>query len=62
MGTAPDGGQAAATGMRSELVRMTADGRRLGPARITNSPQKLRRGRYVAALIQAHWPADAKPR
>jgi hypothetical protein len=28
---------------RSVLVRMTEDGRRLGTARITNSPQELRR-------------------
>ena len=27
---------------RSVLVRMTADGQRLGPARITNSPAALR--------------------
>ena len=31
---------------------MTAGG--FGTARITNGPQKLRRGLYVAALIQAH--------
>jgi hypothetical protein len=28
---------------RSVLVRMTEDGRRLGPARITNGPAELRR-------------------
>ena len=28
---------------RSVLVRMTGDGRRLGMARITNSPQELRK-------------------
>ena len=28
---------------RSVLVRMTEDGRRLGTARITNSPQELRK-------------------
>ena len=33
MGTAPDGGQVVGMDMRSELVRMTDDGRRLGTAR-----------------------------
>jgi hypothetical protein len=55
MATASDGGQAAGMEMRSQLVRTTDDGRQLGTARITNSPQKLRRGLYVAAPIQAHW-------
>src|SRR6266498_3485607 len=46
METAYDGRQVAGMDLhrrRSVLVRMTEDGRRLGTARITNSPQELRR-------------------
>src|SRR5690242_2145524 len=43
---------------RSVLVRMTEDGRRLGMARITNSPQELRRelawaGRSPKVVLEA---------
>ena len=46
METAYDGRQIVGMDLhrrRSVLVRMTEDGRRLGMARITNSPQELRR-------------------
>jgi hypothetical protein len=52
---------------RSVLVRMTADGRRLGTARITNSPAELRSGIGAAGpaprvVLEAtygwHWAAD----
>ena len=43
---------------RSVLVRMTGDGRRLGTARITNSPAELRReiakaGRGPQVVLEA---------
>ena len=43
---------------RSVLVRMAGDGRRLGTARITNSPAELRReiaraGRSPAVVLEA---------
>ena len=47
METAYDGRQVVGMDLhrrRSVLVRMTEDGRRLGTARITNSPQELRAG------------------
>jgi transposase len=53
---------------RSVLVRMTADGRRLGTSRITNSEAELRRevaraGRSPAVVLEAtfgwYWAADA---
>src|SRR5256885_9215079 len=47
METAYDGRQVVGMDLprrRSVLVRMTEDGRRLGTARITNSPAGLRRG------------------
>ena len=53
---------------RSVLVRMTADGRKLETARITNSPAELRReiakaGRSPAVVLEAtygwYWAADA---
>ena len=52
---------------RSVLVRMTEDGRRLGTARITNSPQELRRqigraGKSPRVVLEAtygwYWAAD----
>jgi len=52
---------------RSVLVRMTEDGRRLGMARITNSPQELRAqiaraGRCPRVVLEAtygwYWAAD----
>jgi sugar phosphate isomerase/epimerase len=52
---------------RSVLVRMTEDGRRLGMARITNSPQELRReiaraGKSPKVVLEAtygwYWAAD----
>ena len=46
METAYDGRQVVGMDLhrrRSVLVRMTEDGRRLGTARITNSPAELRR-------------------
>jgi hypothetical protein len=45
METAYDGGQVVGMDLhrrRSVLVRMTEDGRRLGTARIANSPRELR--------------------
>jgi transposase len=53
---------------RSVLVRMTADGRRLGTSRITNSAAELRReiaraGRSPAVVLEAtygwYWAVDA---
>jgi transposase len=52
---------------RSVLVRMTEDGRRLGTARIANSPQELARaiaraGKHPRVVLEAtygwHWAAD----
>ena len=52
---------------RSVLVRMTEDGRRLGTARITNSPAELRReiaraGKSPRVVLEAtygwYWAAD----
>jgi hypothetical protein len=52
---------------RSVLVRMTEDGRRLGTARITNSPQELRAqiaraGKSPRVVLEAtygwYWAAD----
>src|SRR5450631_3360263 len=52
---------------RSVLVRMTEDGRRLGTAKITNSPQELRReiaraGKAPQVVLEAtygwYWAAD----
>ncbi len=53
---------------RSLLVRMSADGRRLGTSRITNSAAELRReiakaGRSPVVVLEAtfgwYWAADA---
>jgi transposase len=53
---------------RSVLVRMTGDGRRLGTAKITNSPAGLRReiaraGSCPKVVLEAtsgwYWAADA---
>ena len=53
---------------RSVLVRMTEDGRRLGTARITNSPAELlaqmaRAGQSPKVVLEAtygwYWAADA---
>ena len=55
------------TAAASVLVRMTEDGRRLGTARITNSPQELRReiaraGKSPKVVLEAtygwYWAAD----
>jgi transposase len=52
---------------RSVLVRMTGDGQRLGTARITNSPQELRKeiaraGKHPKVVLEAtygwYWAAD----
>src|SRR5260370_22214896 len=52
---------------RSVLVRMTADGRRLGTAKITNRPAELRReiaraGKHPRVVLEAtygwYWAAD----
>src|SRR5256886_8843547 len=52
---------------RSVLVRMTEDGRKLEPARITNSPAALRReiakaGKHPRVVLEAtygwYWAAD----
>src|SRR5258708_17268913 len=52
---------------RSVLVRMTEDGRRLGTAKITNSPAELRRaiaraGKHPRVVLEAtygwYWAAD----
>ena len=52
---------------RSVLVRMTEDGRRLGTAKITNSPRELgreiaRAGKHPRVVLEAtygwYWAAD----
>src|SRR5215510_4004306 len=47
---------------RSVLVRMTEDGKRLGSARITNSPAALRAGTSPRVVLEAaygwYWAAD----
>ena len=70
METAYDGRQVVGMDLhrrRSVLVRMTEDGRRLGTARITNSPQELRReiaraGKSPQVVLEAtygwYWAAD----
>src|SRR5713101_5153517 len=70
METAYDGRQVVGLDLhrrRSVLVRMTRDGRRLGTARITNSPQELRAqiaraGTNPQAVLEAtygwYWAAD----
>jgi transposase len=70
METAYDGRQIVGMDLhrrRSVLVRMTGDGRRLGTARITNSPQELRReiaraGKAPKVVLEAtygwYWAAD----
>ena len=70
METAYDGRQVVGMDLhrrRSVLVRMTEDGRRLGMARITNSPQELRReiaraGKSPKVVLEAtygwYWAAD----
>jgi transposase len=70
METAYDGRQVVGMDLhrrRSVLVRMTEDGRRLGTARITNSPQELRReiaraGKSPRVVLEAtygwYWAAD----
>ena len=70
METAYDGRQVVGVDLhrrRSVLVRMTEDGRRLGMARITNSPQELRReiaraGTSPRVVLEAtfgwYWAAD----
>jgi transposase len=70
METAYDGRQVVGMDLhrrRSVLVRMTEDGRRLGMARITNSPQDLRReiaraGKSPRVVLEAtygwYWAAD----
>jgi transposase len=70
METAYDGRQVVGMDLhrrRSVLVRMTGDGRRLGMARITNSPQELRReiaraGKSPKVVLEAtygwYWAAD----
>jgi transposase len=70
METAYDGRQVVGMDLhrrRSVLVRMTEDGRRLGTARITNSPQELRReivraGKAPKVVLEAtygwYWAAD----
>ena len=70
METAYDGRQVVGIDLhrrRSVLVRMTEDGRRLGTARITNSPQELRReiakaGKSPKVVLEAtygwYWAAD----
>ena len=70
METAYDGRQVVGMDLhrrRSVLVRMTEDGRRLGTARITNSPQELRRetaraGKAPRVVLEAtfgwYWVAD----
>jgi transposase len=70
METAYDGRQVVGMDLhrrRSVLVRMTEDGRRLGMARITNSPQELRReiaraGKAPKVVLEAtfgwYWAAD----
>jgi transposase len=70
METAYDGRQVVGMDLhrrRLVLVRMTEDGRRLGTARITNSPQELRReiaraGKSPRVVLEAtfgwYWAAD----
>jgi hypothetical protein len=70
MGTAYDGRQVVGMDLhrrRSVLVRMTEDGRRLGTARITNSPAELRKaiaaaGKNPRVVVEAtygwYWAAD----
>jgi transposase len=70
METAYDGRQVVGIDLhrrRSVLVRMTEDGRRLGTARITNSPQELRAqiaraGKSPRVVLEAtfgwYWAAD----
>jgi transposase len=70
MGTAYDGRQVVGMDLhrrRSVLVRMTEDGRRLGTARITNSPAELRKaitaaGENPRVVLEAtygwYWAAD----
>ena len=70
METAYDGRQVVGMDLhrrRSVLVRMTEDGRRLGMARITNSPQELRAqiaraGTSPRVVLEAtfgwYWAAD----
>ena len=70
METAYDGRQIVGMDLhrrRSVLVRMTGDGRRLGTARITNSPQELRKeiaraGEAPKVVLEAaygwYWAAD----
>jgi hypothetical protein len=70
METAYDGRQVVGMDLhrrRSVLVRMTEDGRRLGTARITNSPSELRReiakaGKSPRVVLEAtagwYWAAD----
>jgi transposase len=70
MGTAYDGRQVVGMDLhrrRSVLVRMTEDGRRLGTARITNSPAELRKaiaaaGKNPQVVLEAtygwYWAAD----
>jgi len=50
---------------RSVLVRMTGDGRRLGTARITNSPAELRReiakaGRGPQVVLEATYAGTGR--
>src|SRR6266436_3879052 len=71
METAYDGRQIVGMDLhrqRSVLVRMTEDGRRLGTARIANSPQELRAqiaraGKCPRVVLEAtygwYWAADA---
>src|SRR5258708_26057400 len=70
METAYDGRQVVGMDLhrrRSVLVRMTEDGRRLGTARITNSPAELRKaiaraGKSPKVVLEAtygwYWAAD----
>ena len=70
METAYDGRQVVGMDLhrrRSVLVRMTEDGRRLGTAKITNSPAELRRaiaraGKHPRVVLEAtygwYWAAD----
>jgi transposase len=70
METAYDGRQVVGMDLhrrRSVLVRMTGDGRRLGTAKITNSPEELRReiaraGKSPQVVLEAtygwYWAAD----
>ncbi len=59
METAYDGRQVVGMDLhrrRSVLVRMTEDGRRLGTAKITNSPQELRK-----VIARAGRPTCSRP-